>query len=151
MTAPVESPRPAWPEDAACKGMPIEVFMPWPSHVAVRQQDRRKAQPALEVCASCPVVAECAADTHEDDWSTVRAGLTPAERLLPSHPSWFECDQCGRGFTTSQGLSRHKGSHGQAECGTVAGYHRHRRAGVTPCEACRLASNAYKRGQRRSA
>jgi WhiB family transcriptional regulator, redox-sensing transcriptional regulator len=43
--------RPQWYSEAACKGQPVELFFP------VRGES---AQPAKEICSSCPVKEPCA-------------------------------------------------------------------------------------------
>ena len=78
-------PRPAWMADAACAGA-TEVMYP-----AVRESDRRRApyQAALDVCAACPVRAECLAEVLSYDdigGGTIRHGVwggtTPWQRSV---------------------------------------------------------------------
>lgn len=63
-----------WYHRAACKGMDTEIFYP----VSIK---REHAQEALEICATCPVRAECLADAVEsaDAWA-VLGGTTATER-----------------------------------------------------------------------
>ncbi|MFZ0666692.1 MAG: WhiB family transcriptional regulator [Acidimicrobiales bacterium] len=42
--------RPAWMDDAACRGMPVDVFFPGRGEPTAR---------AKATCASCPVRSEC--------------------------------------------------------------------------------------------
>lgn len=65
---------PAWHELAACRGMDVEVFFP----EAGRQLQVRAAK---QVCARCPVTAECLADALESGLSHgVWGGLSARER-----------------------------------------------------------------------
>ena len=65
---------PAWHERAACRGMDVEVFFP-----EVGGQFQVKA--AKQVCARCPVTAECLACALESGLSHgVWGGLSARER-----------------------------------------------------------------------
>lgn len=44
------TPRPAWFDDAACKGAPVDVFFPG---------QKEPIDKALAFCRSCPVTVEC--------------------------------------------------------------------------------------------
>lgn len=65
--------RPAWWDDAACRGEPLSKFFPPPT-VSNR--------PAKQVCARCPVIGECAewAESFDRTLSGVFAGLSSHER-----------------------------------------------------------------------
>lgn len=70
----------SWLDQAACKGMDIEVF--FPPNPTGRRYDYSAA---LAVCASCPVVQECrddalATERFGERREGVRGGLPPAER-----------------------------------------------------------------------
>lgn len=137
--------RPDWHEQAACKGMDPAVFAPWDPGVAPRDQDPTLAAAAKEVCARCPVLAECA--EGDADRFVVRAGMTPAEQMgFGGHI----CPDCGRGCVDASGLGVHRRqAHGWVpECGTPGGHGRHTRAGEEPCGPCRDAMNAYRRERR---
>lgn len=69
-----------WRSRAACRGMPLELFVP--------SEGTRVSwvyyRPALRVCARCTVRSECLADALEWEDSGARmgvaGGLTPNER-----------------------------------------------------------------------
>lgn len=143
MTGPRPNRRAEWREDAACREVPVDVFTPWDPGCRPSEMDPAKATEAKKVCAVCPVRAECLDDALADeDRHAVRGGLTPVERRGLSAVS--ACSQCGVAFPSAESLASHMRAH-NAECGTVAGYHRHYRAGETPCEWCRAAQNDYRR------
>lgn len=55
--APRSAPRFGWQERAACRDMSLDLFFgPDGERPTVRRERERRA---LEVCARCPVVAEC--------------------------------------------------------------------------------------------
>lgn len=65
-----------WRREAACVGMPLEVF--FPESGRGRQPDYSRA---LEVCATCPVTAECAAEARYNEVNLgVFGGTTPDQR-----------------------------------------------------------------------
>lgn len=70
---------PRFPDDAACRGLPFDLFAPWPDSHSPAQQDPDLAAGAKRVCRTCPVVLACLGDGCEDVVS-VRGGLTPHER-----------------------------------------------------------------------
>lgn len=109
-----------WREHAACVGKTHLYYGAAGESGATRQ--RREAR-AHAICMTCPVLAECLAD-GADDQHGYRAGLAPEERSRDRRP------QTG-------------GRRPIYGCGTVAGYKQHRRRNETPCDACRLAHNAY--------
>ena len=72
-----------WKEQAACTGMPSEMFFPevdtFFPHTLRARENKAKA-----VCAKCPVDMECLNDalmnnTYDDDWG-IFGGLTADER-----------------------------------------------------------------------
>lgn len=112
---------PAWMKDANCKGRDLELFFP--------HHDNQTAYArAREICLACPVRQTCldyAIDT--DTWDGMFGAMSPRER---------------RAWLTSQEVYSQYGTyHGDAE-GTPKGWYREKRAGVRPCEPCRLAYNA---------
>jgi len=63
-----------WMTDAACTTVDPEIFF------AEESKGWRQMEAAKKICAGCPVIAECAADTPEDDHWSVRAGKTARQR-----------------------------------------------------------------------
>ena len=73
-----------WQDRAACKGMDPDLFHPFNPW-----RDWRQVREAKQVCASCPVTAEClemVMDAESETWGGrsirvgIYAGLTPSER-----------------------------------------------------------------------
>lgn len=80
-----------WQDDAACKGQPTSVFFP---------DHGNSAGPAKEICATCPVIAECRAAGMNVAYG-VWGGLTEPERFgtQPLQPSPRRvCRECGASF-----------------------------------------------------
>ena len=50
------APRPDWFDEAACKGMDVNIFFPEPAHMGGTDP---LASRAKSVCARCPVSNEC--------------------------------------------------------------------------------------------
>lgn len=115
----------AWRDRAACVEIGTELFvLPDVEGYGVKPP-RTWADPAKQVCAGCPVAAECleAAYVEGDQW-TVRGGLSPRERrkARPERNPWLPID------------------HGSAN-----GYQQHRRRGEAACTACRRAASIARR------
>jgi len=66
-----------WTQQAACAGVPLNVFFPPPGG---------STWPAKAICAQCPVKAECLEEAMRTDISGTRwgvfGGMTPGERSL---------------------------------------------------------------------
>ncbi len=106
-----------WQERAACADVDVELFFP------VKEAD--PALEAKEVCARCPVLAECLDESLAKRHAYgVWGGLTERERrsLLRK--------------TTGTGRTATETQHG-----TSAMYRKHYRNGEKPCEPCRVAYN----------
>lgn len=78
-----------WHDRAACKG--LSEFFDMDSGEASIPRDELAMM--RKICASCPVLEECLADTlHFSDEYTFRAGYTPSERKRLMRklgiPSW---------------------------------------------------------------
>lgn len=113
---------PAWMDDAACKGMDINVFYP------ERGED---VQAARKVCAGCRVQAECLeyALTHNtsDDYGVWGDSTARARR----------------GMRQARSRAQRSANQGTlANCGTDAGYYSHRFRGQQACDRCRAAHAA---------
>lgn len=113
-----------WMAEAACIGVDPDVFY--------QQAKGRKPADwteAREVCASCPVRAQCLADAIESrDQFAFLGGLTPEERrpLLPKLPPSMRLP---------------------IKHGTNGGYEAHRRRGEKPCLRCKGAATAARRAR----
>lgn len=83
-----------WQEQAACKGKPLAWFFP-------TAEGETGAQ-AREVCASCPVRAECLADHLWEDhgiWGGTSVDERDKLRKGQRRPyRWLACASCGHAF-----------------------------------------------------
>lgn len=61
-----------WRDDAKCAEADPELFFP-------SREDLWKIALAKQICAGCPVAAECIADGVDDEWS-IRGGLVASQR-----------------------------------------------------------------------
>jgi Transcription factor WhiB len=80
--------RPAWYDQAECKGQPIEYFFPGVGQSALA----RKGQ---EICGACPVKEKCFRTAMDrQDYFGVWGGSLPAQRLawgtegVPTDEAW---------------------------------------------------------------
>ena len=65
--------QPAWRRKAGCRDQPLSIFFP------ARGQS---SKPALAVCSSCPVRAECLAEATDEELEVgIRGGLTARARV----------------------------------------------------------------------
>jgi hypothetical protein len=64
-----------WRNDAACTQVDPELFFP------SETDNWRPTRSAQQVCASCPVVAQCLVDAPVWDRWSIRGGITAGERL----------------------------------------------------------------------
>lgn len=88
----------------------------------------KRACEAAAVCAQCPVVAQCRAFSEDDSAGTWSGQFR------------------GTGKTAGPSLTRDY----LQECGTTAGYKRHRRRGDPACQRCLAAHRAYQRAHQRA-
>lgn len=66
-----------WAEDAACRGLPLEMFF----LDCTDRRSERKVREARAVCRSCPVRLDCAQHAlSRPERFGVWGGLTPGER-----------------------------------------------------------------------
>lgn len=124
----------AWIADAPCAGRDWLFDGVATASATVRWA---AAQPALEVCATCPYTAQCAAlvvppGSRFDGVAGGRLYINgrPARPPVPRAPR------------ARMGPPR------TAACGTKSGYAAHRRHGEYPCEPCRAAKAEYERRYR---
>lgn len=118
---PVQAPVRNWRTLAACRGLDPVLFFP------ERGED---AGPAKAVCATCPVTAQCL---------EFAIGIGETEGI------W--------GGLSGRQMRKHRRVTGAeranaAQCGTLGGYHAHRRRGQEACHACKAALAAHRRATR---
>lgn len=125
---PVQASRCDWRAEAACRGRIDDMYV---NRTMGKLKQARQAEGGKEICAGCPVAAECAAwlASHAEDpceWHVV-CGVAPLERL----EMW--AIRAGRSGGPNGGRPA-----GELVCGTEAGWYRHRRreGKVVTCEAC---------------
>jgi WhiB family redox-sensing transcriptional regulator len=116
----INSLRPAWHADAACRGIGPELFY--------AENDRLKAKEAKALCATCPVRIECR------DWGVEKiehfgiwGGMTARQRSKR------------RAFLRRNGGMRTTRRGPRASCNTAGGYAAHRRRGEEACAECKKA------------
>lgn len=131
---PFEFDRAEWVQHRACTDKPVAFFFPPP------KQSPTVYQAIRDVCAGCPVQAECLdyslRDAETRGWW---GGLSEAQRT-----------------TLRTGRPRAKRPYKERarapiEHGTVAGQRAHLRRKVAMCDECRDAWNAHKRMKRAEA
>lgn len=121
---------PALVEDARCAGVDPELFFPSKGDSTVPESQWEAPR---RICKACPVQAACLTAALEEEHGGglsarfgMRGGLSPRQRALIQAPS-----------TTKRGQP--------AECGTTAGYRRHRALGTQKCRPCLDAWAEYMR------
>lgn len=121
---------PTFVEDARCAGVDPELFFPSKGDSTVPESQWEAPR---RICKDCPVQAACLTAALEEEHGGglsarfgMRGGLSPRQRALIQAPS-----------TTKRGRP--------AECGTTAGYRRHRALGTQKCRPCLDAWAEYER------
>jgi WhiB family redox-sensing transcriptional regulator len=106
-----------WMADAACKGHDINLFFP---------QRGSSAAKANRICATCPVSSQCGNYAIDQG---IRFGV------------WGATSERQRGR-----VRRERGGVQTpviiAQCGSTGAFHRHRKNGEEPCDACWVAYRA---------
>lgn len=149
-----------WRDDAACKGK-TDLFF---------SDNWTKIKQARELCAGCPVKAECLAAGADEEygmWGGIektKRHHAPKQRTPIAHgtPSGYAkhykygtrpCEACEeaskmyrRRRRAEAAARRPPREPKQIEHGTAAGAWLHRHRGEKACLLCRLADNAYRRG-----
>lgn len=113
-----------WQSRAACRAYPLATFHP---------ETEREAEPAIRVCVTCPVVDECLNDALTNGGAGVRGGYTAQGRKRLTRT------RARREAASANWTPRVR------QCGTNAGYVRHRRAGEQACFECLQAHTDYNR------
>ena len=111
-----------WRNLAACRGLNPDLFF-------AERGDTLTVRNARAVCATCPVAAECLEYAIANDETVGMWGGLCGDELI-------------RERRRRAGGVRAKRP-ANIDHGTEGGYHRHRRAGTTPCQPCREAHNAH--------
>lgn len=90
--------RPEWQTLAACRGMGTELFFP-------SRGDTSTVVAALQVCAGCPVRAECekAGRNQPGIWG----GLSDRARRRNRGPRLADCKHCGERFVADHSSQRY--------------------------------------------
>ncbi|HEU5032717.1 MAG TPA: WhiB family transcriptional regulator [Spirillospora sp.] len=75
---------PEWTRQARCTGLVTRGLDLWcPDEELTRTERRRQVEQAKAICATCPVLLDCAAEAlanlDKAEEHTVRAGMTPTE------------------------------------------------------------------------
>ena len=71
-----------WQQRAACRGPNHDIFFP-PSQMERRSEKRLRERRAKEICASCPVLADCRTYALQiREQHGIWGGLTEGERRL---------------------------------------------------------------------
>lgn len=112
-----------WTGTPACRGLDPEMFFP-------ERGDHPTVRGAKEVCAGCSVRAECAEYALHHEKIGIWGGLSERERRVIRRTRGIEV----KSLTAMSN---------EVDCGTWAGYLRHRRAGEDPCSRCSAAQRVY--------
>lgn len=126
--------KPAWINQAACRGVSPNLMVP-------EKSDLGAIQTAKEICATCPVINECrdyGLNIHRQaDLDGVFGGLSKIERLrilrkenLPRRRQTPMNSSATRFYNPAREF---------VPCGTTSAYQRHLRYKERPCHACKQA------------
>lgn len=118
-----------WFEQAACKGMDTNLFMP-------ERGDNKAARQAIAICDGCDVKWNCLAYGLGERQGIWGGQTDKARRAIA---------RAMRGGGAKPGRTEHVIPHG-----TWQGYQGHQRRGEDACDACRHAVTAYRAEQRRN-
>lgn len=117
-----------WHQQAACRTHPDpDLWFP-------TSGQHHRAQRAVTICRSCPVLAECRTwvDRHDPPYGIWAATTQTQRDEQRGHRGARRADR----WVTDALTYRSK-------CGTPAGYARHKRRGETTCQPCRDANTRY--------
>lgn len=118
-----------WTQKALCKGMDSELFYP----VARPDFGEKFAAEVRKICAACEVKSECYMYALRHERHGFWGGTTPPERRKLRKAAGISVDTPTVAYVQTLGH------------GTAAGYIRHLRLGLQPCDACRDAKAAQKK------
>lgn len=115
----------SWRKEAACLGMPLDLFFP------KQKWDAENVPNAIrQICNACPVAMDCleyalSLDTNVGIW----AATTPRQR---------------------EAIRKYRAQlQGEPKCGTMDKYRLHRKRKEKPCRECQNAANQYEANRRR--
>jgi len=137
MPRPVYSQREVWLKDARCRGMNPNLFFPMDADGRIKF----KVDPqAVEACANCPVIEQCA------DWATrheaygYQGGMTETQRAQRRRKLNILLWEPQHNITTIKPAVRSLPAH--IVHGTPSGYKMEIKRGFEACDACRAAHTA---------
>jgi hypothetical protein len=138
-----------WRQQAACRGVDPEIFTVAHGHDPQQYEANIRA---LQLCDSCPVLANC---------EELRQKINPYGVIFAGHngnlgrPVVHACGtkaarkrHCAHQEDCRACDYRYRGRKATADCGTRTGFNAHRNRGEDPCQPCRDADNAYRAGWR---
>ena len=118
-----------WMKYAACKGLPVDLFMP-------KRGEISKIKEARKICAGCPVLKACRdysiEAAQEADLDGVFGGWTKLERMKYMRSKGLHFRRMGYSNQPMPTVERRDAnSHG-----TASAYRRHIKAHEEPCQEC---------------
>lgn len=116
-----------WYDQAACKGVDLDVFFP-------SDDTGRDYEQARSYCNRCPVRMQCIEYALDTGSEGIWGGVNINRQTRLSRDVMLEIARSGIG-------------HGE-KAGTIAGYYRESRARVPHCDACRAAYNEHQAAKR---
>lgn len=118
-----------WRKYAACKGMPVDLFMPGRGEIS-------KIKEAKKVCESCPVLKACRDESirlaQDVDLDGIYGGWTKNQRRREMMSMGLSVRRFGYTTTPMPTMTREV----RKIHGTETAYLRHIANGETPCEEC---------------
>lgn len=122
---------PGWTDQAACKGMDPELFLP-------QRGDNNTANTAKAVCKTCPIINDCLDYAVFHNAIGIWGGTSGRDRrhMVSKHPKPAARYKLG---PTNKDEIQH---------GTYNGYAQHLRRRIKPCPECSAAATEYRRNKR---
>ena len=143
MPKPIASTRDEWLQQAACRGMNPNLFFP-------EHDNGRKAykvdQQAVDACAKCPVVEQCADWAVKHEAHGYQGGLTENQRAQIRKKLNIFIWEPQHNITTSKPTAGQPIRHG-----TPGGYKQEIKRGLAHCSACTEAHNQQVRNAKAKA
>lgn len=129
----------SWRDQAACRSCDTETFYVGPPilarHPNRQQQRQHKADQAITICNTCPVIQPCRQDALKAGyWGYIAGGLLPEQQ---GPHDWINT------------LINHNKPPRPIRHGTRAGYQAHRKLNDPPCTQCLEAARQYTQQRRR--
>lgn len=118
-----------WMKKAACKGLPIDLFMP-------KRGEIMKVREARAICKECPVVGQCRAYGLETaqvvDLDGIFGGWTKLERLRFLRENGLHARRTGGVMMPNPNMRRVV----VKQHGTETAYRKHLASKEKPCDIC---------------